>query len=213
MICICIADVDFDTCLRQAEQAEAIEVRLDLMDKLTPDQMKAITLTGCQWIATCRAGKLSDEERFEQLAQAIVSGATFVDIEYEADKNYRDALLRNARHFSCNIIVSYHNFEETPDDKTFRQIIREGRHMGADYIKIATMVQNESDNERLLHLYDEHDQLIAFGMGEMGKRSRIAAAPHSIFTYVALDEPHKTAPGQLTYAEACALHLDEDEEE
>ena len=209
MICLSIARFDFQAIMEFAAKADAMELRLELLDELSPEQMVTLTRTGCHWVATCRAGELTDEERFVRLAQAMASGATFVDVEYEADRNYRDALIRNARNFSCSVIISYHNMTETPDEKTLEQIIRNAFNWGADYVKIATMVREEEDNRRLIGLYQKHNQLIAFGMGEKGRSSRIDAAPLSPLTYVAPDAEHRTAPGQLTFQEALDLHLDD----
>ena len=74
---------------------------------------------------------------------------------------------------------------------------------GADIIKIATSAMNYSDNAKLLSLYNikESSQLvpvIAIGMGEIGKITRIAAlfsgAP---FTYASFEAGKETAEGQI----------------
>jgi len=204
--------MDFAACLQWTEQAELIELRLDLLEPLSPEQMRAVTTSGCQWIATCRPGQMDDEARFACLAQAMLCGATFIDVEHDADESYRAALMHTAKQFSCNVIVSYHNPSETPDAKTLQAVVRDCFHRGADYVKVVTQVQRESDVETLMGLYNRFDQLSAFGMGDFGRVSRIQAAPHAVFTYVAPDAGHLTASGQLTWQEAAELHLDEQDE-
>lgn len=189
-------------------KAEAIEMRFDLLEPFSPEQMRSLTQSGCQWIAACRPGGMTDEVRFACLSQAMICGATFVDIEHNAEKSYRDALVHTARQFGCNVIISCHLADGTPDDKTLQRLIREAFSYGADYVKLVTTVETPEDTERLLSLYGRFDQLIAFGMGPESRDSRIRAAAESVFTYVAPDSEHLTAPGQLTWDEAMELGLD-----
>ena len=212
MICVSLSKMDFETCLAWTEKADALELRLDLLDPLSPEQMQAITTSGAQWIATCRPGSMDEETRYACLSQAIVCGATFVDVEYEAGKEYREALMHTARQFSCNIIMSYHNTENTPDAAALKHLVRECFNRGADYVKVVTTVQSEADEATVLGLYDHFDQLMAFGMGEHSRALRIKAAPKSVFTYVAPDAEHLTAPGQISWQEALDLQLDRSDE-
>ena len=202
--------MDFESCMAWAEKADAVELRLDLCPPFSPDQMRELTWSGCQWIATCRPGAMPDEARYACLSQAMICGATFIDVEKNAEKAYREALMHTARQFSCNVIISHHDTEGTPDDKTLQRIIREAFALGADYVKLVTAVQTPDDTVRLLRLYEQFDQLIAFGMGPESRDSRVRAAADSVFTYVAPDSAHRTAPGQLIWEEALALDLDKE---
>jgi 3-dehydroquinate dehydratase type I len=73
---------------------------------------------------------------------------------------------------------------------------------GADAIKITCMANDEKDGEILTGLYQKLPNIIAFGMGEHGIKSRI----ESMFlgngiTYAAPDNGKSTAPGQLTLSQ------------
>ena len=96
--------------------------------------------------------------------------------------------------------LSYHNFNQTPDIAQLKSIIKQAQLLDCNYVKIATMIQNTKENIRLLSLYQEFDNIIAFGMGEKGKISRLASlylgAP---FTYASFSDIYTTAQGQFNY--------------
>ncbi len=181
-----------------AEQgAELAELRLDYIRR--PVNMKRLLADKpCPVIATCRrpedGGKWmkSEEERVMLLRSAIVGGADYVDLEMEiADKI--------PRYGSTQRIVSYHNFDLTP------QNIEETHHQmcqtDADIIKIATMANNPIDNIRLLRLVrDSEIPTVAFCMGEMGLPSRILCGKFGApLTYATVSSDRKMAPGQLSF--------------
>ncbi len=197
-ICVSIGDVPFAACLQLASAWPLVEVRLDLM-KLDPGKIDVLAMQCRQWIATCRPGEYTELERTIQLSAAIRAGATYVDIEYEAEAGYRQALIDLARQYQCKVIISYHHFELTPDDITLSEIIENSRTMGADRVKLAVTAQSDADCARVMALYAQYDHLIAFAMGETGKITRIAAPLLGAdFTFASIDEAHLTAPGQLT---------------
>jgi len=198
MICVSLGGMPFGTCLQLASAWQLVEIRFDLMN-LDPEKIDILAMQCRQWIATCRPGKHTERERTVLLAAAIRAGATYVDIEYEAEPTYRQTLVDLAKQCCCKVIISYHNFESTPDTDTLNQIIRHATVMGADYVKLAVTACSEADCARVMSLYERHDHLIAFAMGETGKITRIAAPfLGAAFTFASIDETHLTAPGQLT---------------
>ena len=67
--------------------------------------------------------------------------------------------------------------------------------------KIVTLVRVNRDNSKILSLYKNPGRLIAFGMGDLGKITRIVAPfLGAEFTYAAMDEGDPTAPGQIRYS-------------
>ena len=100
------------------------------------------------------------------------------------------------------MIISYHNFENVPWLGELYDIIDRAKSWGADKVKIACNVPNQESNSALLSLYCERDNIIAFGMGRLGKISRLASLwCGAEFTYVASDYGEPTAPGQLTISQ------------
>ena len=197
-ICVSLGEMPFGACLQLAATWPLVEVRLDLM-KLDPKKIEILAMQCRQWIATCRPNNHTEQERTTLLAAAIRSGANYVDIEYESESAYRQTLIDLAKQYQCKVIISYHNFESTPDIDTLNQIIRHSEVMGADCVKLAVTANSTADCTRVMSLYGQHTHLIAFAMGEAGKITRVAAPfLGADFTFASVDEAHLTAPGQLT---------------
>ena len=197
-ICVSLGGMSFDNCMELASKWPLVEIRLDLI-QINPPQIELLAKQCRQWIATCRPGNLSERERHLLLETAIRSGATYLDIEYEAEPAYRQSLTELARQRRCKLIISYHNFESTPDADTLNRIIRHSTVMGADCVKLAVTANAPADCARIMSLYEHHEHLVAFAMGEAGVITRIAAPfLGAEFTYASVDEAHLTAPGQLT---------------
>ena len=200
-ICVSIGEMPFITCLKLAATYPLVEIRLDLL-KVDPENIDVLAMQSRQWIATCRPGALTERERTVLLAASIRAGATYVDIEYEAEPEYRQTLIDLAKQHHCKVIISYHNFDETPDETALHEIVGESEKMGADYVKLAVMANISVDCANVMSLYGKYDNLIAFCMGDVGKITRIAAPfLGAKFTFASVDEAHVTAPGQLTASE------------
>jgi 3-dehydroquinate dehydratase type I len=201
MICTCIAYKNYEQCRRILQRAELAELRLDLLD-LTRDQVRRLSGLPAKIIATCREGKFPDNERMALLETAIMSGAAYVDIELEMPGNMKESLNRLAKEKGCKVIISYHNFEKTPEFPELMNIIKRCSDAGADTIKVACMVNNPEDSANLMHLYSKVKNIISFGMGVDGLITRLAAPLLGAeFTYAAADNASKTGPGQVTVRE------------
>jgi 3-dehydroquinate dehydratase type I len=177
------------------------ELRLDKIQP-EPNELKKLLSFKIPVIATCRAGFYNDDKRLELLTIAVKNGATYIDIESESDENYRKTLIDVANLYNCKIIISYHNFDETPDIDILKNIVKQAETFNPAFIKIVTQAQTIDDNSKILSLYKIEKRLIAFAMGELGKESRIESlllgAP---FIYAAYDNGQESAEGQITMNE------------
>lgn len=196
-LCVSLSGNDFSFCYHVAQHTELAELRLDMVS-FSKVQLKKLFSLNTQFIVACRPGKIKDNNRAKLLIQAIDLGASFIDIEIDSKNDFRDKMLLYATKKKCKIILSYHNFTETPSEKMLREIIDRAKAFNPWKIKIVTKANTLQDNDIVLSLYKYTDNLIAFCMGEKGKFSRV----HSIlsgaaFTYVAADKNKKTAPGQI----------------
>jgi len=183
---------------------ELAEIRLDGAD-LSFDEIHRIFTFHANLIATYRpkAGNEAPGKRKMALLTAVEAGAAYVDVEIEAGAPYKKEVMQAARQQGCRVIISYHNYINTPSKKQLEAIIEQCFSEGADIAKIACQVNSEADSARILSLYDYPGQLhqgkvAAIGMGEKGKITRLAApllgAP---FTYASTSMGKETAPGQL----------------
>jgi 3-dehydroquinate dehydratase I len=199
MICVSLAEKDPNVCLEILQKIEMAEIRLDLAE-LSDEDITKVFSARKKLIATCRPGKYSTSERIHKLKLAVESGATFVDIEYESEDDFRNEMIEFAHLRQCDVIISYHNYEFTPELDELEKIMNKCFELGADIAKIATLVKVNRDNSKILSLYKAPGRLIAIGMGELGKISRIVAPfLGAEFTYAALTDDSITAPGQISY--------------
>ena len=184
-----------------AEQAELVELRLDLLN-LGFDDLSKLFKLDTKFLVTHRLGEFLNDLSSGYMKNIIDLGADYIDIEFEEENKYVDDLIEYAQQNSCKVVLSYHNYEYTPDTAYLNEIIKIAKNKKADYVKIATKVSVKSDVAKILSLYQENDKLIAFGMGEIGKISRLASLYLGAeFTYVAWDKDNKTAEGQYTFDE------------
>lgn len=200
-LCLSLANKSFDDSLNVLKKVELAELRLDLLefDDLELSQLFSLET---EIIATCRYGRIEDSSRMKILTKAIDLGSDYIDIELDADESFVSEMIAYAKQKSCKIILSYHNFEHTPSIEKLQKIIDEASCKKADLIKISCLANSEGDAERILNLYKNNNNIIAFGMGDFGKESRIKSLKLGAeFTYVALAKGEETAPGQWTLDE------------
>ncbi len=198
MICIPLGGIEFEECLSMARKETFVEFRFDLLT-LNLDQVREVVRAANSCIATCRPGHMDEADRLEILKTAILSGADYVDIEVESDEVLMNEIIMSARTHSTSIIISYHNFEETPALPELEQIVSNCRIAGADVVKIASQVNHTRDLQNLLKLYDGELRMVIIGMGEKGVISRIAAPMLGAeFTFAAAGAGQETAPGQIS---------------
>jgi 3-dehydroquinate dehydratase-1 len=215
MICICIGEPIVKHCRKILldPDIEMAEIRLDGAN-LSAHEIQTIFSMHPRLIATCRPGNHTGKERKIVLATAIIAGAAFVDIEVEAEPAFKDELIQTAHVQGCRVILSYHNFETTPPRGELETILDQCVSDGADIVKVACRVHSVSHCLRLFSLYHhpkvkignetgsektgDSCQIIAIGMGDKGKITRVAApflgAP---FTYASIVTGLETAPGQV----------------
>jgi 3-dehydroquinate dehydratase I len=198
MICICIGKTDFEKALEKARSEELIELRFDLMDM--PDkQIGMLCSQSSRVIVKFPPGKKTDGERLEKLKTAILAGAEFVEIEWDDNEEFHDELVPFARGNDCRVIVSFLDKSKTPVKRELEQIVRDCSMMGADIVKVMCHVNTYEDNARLLSLYSLGKNIVALGLGQMGRITRIAALfAGAEFTYASLGPEIETGGGQIS---------------
>ncbi len=140
----------------------------------------------------------TEMQRVSLLQKAALSGVDYIDIGIHTDPDLIENLKNTIEEAGglTQLIISYHNFKETPDQKTLKDIATKAKTLGADIIKIATQANKEEDNDTVLKAV-ENEKAVALCMGPLGARSR-TENPNSLWTYRALNKRSRTAPGQLT---------------
>ena len=181
-----------------------VEVRADLMSnrgkgEMSDDELHQIfRYPNLPKIATCRDLKSPGftAERRQVLEKAMESGASYVDVEYEAPEDYQKAVVSVAKKFNVDVIISYHNYESTPSSTELETIVNRCYACGADIAKVATMAKSKQDSARVLALYNSEKPVVALAMGGLGQITRVAAVKLGApFTFVSASAEAATAPG------------------
>ncbi|XCB29275.1 type I 3-dehydroquinate dehydratase [Arcanobacterium hippocoleae] len=121
-----------------------------------------------------------------------------VDVEHRFTQ--APMLAENARAAGYTVVVSHHDWNETPDELMMRLIFEELLEIPDAVAKLAVTANSEDDVTRLLKVTRETAQisgrpLISLAMGELGKRSRLVGWDYgSVATFVAVG--NESAPGQ-----------------
>ena len=186
-----------------SKYADIVELRIDYI----PDLQNALTCIEkalkCKTkpvIITNRpereGGKFngSEQDRLRLLQKAIELGADYVDVEY-------DSIKQITRRNRSKLIISHHNFKETPHDLS--KIYNDICQYNPDIVKIVTYANDITDNIRIFELLKSAQvPTISFCMGELGYISRILTSKFGGFlTFASIEKGKESAPGQLTVDE------------
>lgn len=200
-------------CLPRIQTAGYLaELRLDYLER--PDVAGLLTSPRGPVIVTNRlpteGGRWHGTERDRQrlLEQAVVFGAEYVDVEFNADPDWRRDLL--AGRGASRIILSWHDVEGTSSPYRLADTMLAMIELGADIIKIVAQAHKPADSLAILALIpaalERGQEIIAFSMGAVGKYSRVVAPLlGGYLTFAVLEAGQESAPGQLTVAELLAI--------
>ena len=154
-----------------------------------------------------RAGGMLEDIR----SWAMVSGCIdLLDVELMSG-NYRVVrTATKARDLGVGVVVSYHNFEETPHNSTMEDLLWDMEQLGGDILKIAVTPKNRFDVDRVMEILELVKEgktsqpitkpVVMISMTEPGKRTRTEGAKlGSAFTFAYVGSG--SAPGQLSLEE------------
>ena len=130
------------------------------------------------------------------LLEEFMPFASAIDVELRS-ANLMRPLLCSAAEMGVARVISFHDFRGTPSLQSLRGIVSAARKVGADIVKIATLLRGPSDLAVLLQLQAMKSScnLATMGMGGLGRVSRLVlAAAGSRLNYGFLDIPQ--VPGQ-----------------
>lgn len=192
-----------------ASRGYLAELRLDYLEN--PNLPELLHNPPTPIIVTNRPGNEggwwtgSEAQRQALLERALELGAPYLDVEARSERGWRNRLIKN-HPSSTQIILSWHDFQKTPESAELEDILADLTSAGADIVKLVTMAQDESDNLRLLALIPwaraREIEIIAFCMGPRGKLSRVISPMlGGYLSFATLATGQESAPGQLTVTE------------
>ncbi len=178
-----------------ARKPDLLEWRIDAFEQVGDSEASLLCLQEIREIAgnipilfTCRIQsegglrKIDQTKRLELYCAAMDSGwVDIVDIELCNESDFMAAVKEKAAATNVKLILSYHNFQETPAESFIYTKLVEARLQGADISKIAVMPKNYGD---VLILFSAANAvrseeavrgpIVAISMGHQGIISRIA---------------------------------------
>lgn len=148
-----------------------------------------------------------DDEGVVRLYDAVGAGrvADLLDFEMGNDPAHVRRVRDDAHRHGIRVILSYHNFRETPPQEFLAGRFREAERQGGDVAKVAVMPRTRTDVLELLAATAQADAecaipLISMSMGPLGSVTRMVGGVFgSALTFaVGADS---SAPGQMPIAD------------
>ncbi|EEF45470.1 bifunctional 3-dehydroquinate dehydratase/shikimate dehydrogenase, chloroplastic [Ricinus communis] len=185
--------------------ADLVEIRLDSLKTFNAsDDIKTlITRSPLPTLFTYRpkweGGEYDgdENERLDALRLAMELGADYIDVELKVAHKFNDSI-RGNKPAKCKVIVSSHNYHNTPSVEDLGNLVADIQAAGADIVKIATTALDITDVARIFQI-TVHSQVPIIGivMGERGLISRILCAKFGGYlTFGTLESGIVSAPGQ-----------------
>ena len=210
MICVPIIEPRIDLAVKLANSVDSdlVELRLDYLQSF--ENLERVGRINKPKIVTCMPQwegghfKGSETERINVLLRAMDS-CDLVSIELKTSGELRERILQKSKRNKVKVIISYHDFESTPQREEILEILRKEADVGADIAKVAFMPHDYEDVMNLLYVLVKNDleiPIIALSMGELGKISRVMAPIlGSYLTFASAEKGKESAPGQLSISE------------
>ena len=202
---------------RSLEEAQAIDISrfhgVDIIewraDVLPKDDIITVApaifekFAGHEIIFTIRTSKEGGQltltsEEYVGLIREIdaIYHPDYIDFEYYSHKDVFSQMLDFP-----NLVLSYHNFEEMPED--IMEIFSELTSLAPRVVKIATMPKTEREVLDLMNYtrgfksINPEQEFATMSMGKLGRISRLASdLVGSSWTFASLDQA--SAPGQVS---------------
>ena len=192
--------------------ADLLELRIDCFKRQDTDYIrkiiKDVRAEKLPVIATIRSKaeggrrNMKDAERL-RIFKAIMPLVDAVDIELSS-KKILNGVIKEAHRFKKRVIVSYHDFRNTPAEGQLNTIIKNSRKAGGDIVKIAAFAKDKRDIITLASLNISHNDIITIAMGRLGIVSRLFFPMlGSLLTYCSVTK--SSAPGQMPLKTAAKL--------
>ncbi|WP_099211937.1 3-dehydroquinate dehydratase [Thermococcus henrietii] len=184
----------------EGSRADLYEVRLDHFESFDLSPLKPYAERLILTVRRAEEGgyrRIPEEERLELYRRAMELGPRYVDVEVYS--GIAGEVIEEARRKKVGVILSHHDFEKTPTFGGLIGVLDDMEEMDPDVIKIVPTARELRDNVRVLRLYEQADNLVAFCMGPLGRISRLFSALLAPFTYASIDG--SAAPGQMSVEE------------
>jgi 3-dehydroquinate dehydratase-1 len=164
------------------EDADFCELRIDLLLDSIPDLNSRCSSLPIPKIVTVRdpsegGGNFLSEETRRNLYEQWLPFSTYIDVEFRNLRRFSN-LIKQAESDGKGIIVSVHEFSNTPDVSELEEKMRQSEIFENRIFKVAAKVSEWSDVEKLARFLqrNQESRVAVMGMGPLGKLSRMIFA-------------------------------------
>lgn len=131
----------------------------------------------------------------------LINTSSMIDLDVTTQVDELDYICEHD--LSLKIILSYHNYEHTPDSVQLTEIIATMKGYHPHMYKLSTLCDSQEDALRLLQLLlrlkGQNLRAIISGMGEQGAMVKVFGALWgNEMTFAPVTASEQSAPGQLT---------------
>ena len=164
---------------KKVKFVDLLEARLDSLPNHLISTFSSQLPVDLPMIATARhpgeggVGNLTLAQR-RSLLEDSLPWASAIDVELRSAKSLA-SLIATAHQHGRTVILSHHNFTSTPSLASLKELSSRASDLGADLFKVATLLRNPADLQRLIALQTAKTPVpvTAMGMGPAGRFSRI----------------------------------------
>ncbi|AES90395.2 3-dehydroquinate dehydratase/shikimate dehydrogenase [Medicago truncatula] len=187
--------------------ADLVEIRLDSLKTFNPSQdlntfmqqhhsLPFLFTYRPKWEGGMYDG--DENQRLDALQLAMELEADYIDVELKVAHQFYDSI-RGKTYNKTKVIVSSHNYQQTPSVEDLGNLVARIQATGADIVKIATTAVEITDVARMFQIM-VHSQVPFIGlvMGDRGLISRILCAKFGGYlTFGTLESGVVSAPDKL----------------
>jgi 3-dehydroquinate dehydratase/shikimate dehydrogenase len=194
------------------DSIDGIELRLDLFPHIDfPLIGHFIKTSPKPVLLTLRkksqGGKFEGDEKEREtlILKLLELHPAFFDLECDMEEEFLQKTLQS--YPLTKFILSHHEYRKTLDDTQLEKVYSIMKTYQAFGYKIAVLVSSTIDALRMLLFSKDKLHLSIICIGEKGSFARILGpVVGNLIDYAALNESHKTAPGQLTAHELISIY-------
>ncbi|CAN6469224.1 unnamed protein product [Victoria cruziana] len=212
LLCVPLVASSVDQMLLDAGKAKAsgadvVELRLDFLKNFQCRQDLGVLLREKKLptIVTYRPKweggqvEVDEHKRMDALRLAVELGSDYVDVELKVADDFMKSI-SGKKPEKTKVIVSSHNYENTPSVDDLTNLVAKIQSTGADIVKIATTAKDITDVSHMFRVM-AHCQVPIIGlvMGDRGVISRVLASKFGGYlTFASLEAGKESADGQPT---------------
>lgn len=183
------------------------EIWLDYIDDLSPDFLSDLLRNYKNRLVFVFRRKNLDKPALSTQEQLkIIKTLENKECLVDMDVYDQSELIRSTANRNLKTIISYHNYEQTPDENKLRKIIDDIKLHNPEIIKVSTFCKNKTDSlvllKIMLEMKAQGKKHIILGMGEHGLITRLYGALWgNELTFITEKKQDSSAPGQMTRLE------------